>query len=173
MISKKMEKALNGQLNAELYSAYLYLSMAAYFESADLAGFANWMRVQVQEERFHAMKFYDYIIGRGGRVTLDSIQAPPSDWDSPLAVFEATLTHEQKVTGLINDLMDLAREEKDNASEIFLQWFVNEQVEEEDNAGKVLGQLKLIKDSPQALFMMDREMGQRVFTPPAAAEGGA
>ncbi len=173
MISKKMEKALNGQLNAELYSAYLYLSMAAYFESADLAGFANWMRVQVQEERFHAMKFYDYIIERGGRVTLGPIEAPPSDWDSPLAVFEATLTHEQKVTGLINDLMDLAREEKDNASEIFLQWFVNEQVEEEDNAGKVLGQLKLIKDSPQALFMMDREMGQRVFTPPAAAEGGA
>ncbi len=172
MISKKMEKALNGQLNAELYSAYLYLSMAAYFESADLAGFANWMRVQDAEERLHAMKFYDYIIERGGRVTLGPIQAPPSDWDSPLAVFEATLTHEQKVTGLINDLMDLAREEKDNASEIFLQWFVNEQVEEEDNAGKVLGQLKLIKDSPQALFMMDREMGQRVFTPPAAAEGG-
>ncbi|MHC4488139.1 MAG: ferritin, partial [Planctomycetota bacterium] len=122
MISKKMEKALNGQLNAELYSAYLYLSMAAYFESADLAGFANWMRVQVQEEQFHAMKFYDYIIERGGRVTLGSIQAPPSDWDSPLAVFEATLTHEQKVTGLINDLVDVARGEKDNASEIFLQW---------------------------------------------------
>ncbi|MHC4486611.1 MAG: ferritin [Planctomycetota bacterium] len=142
MISKKMEKALNGQ------------------------------RVQVQEEQFHAMKFYDYIIGRGGRVILRPIEAPPSDWDSPLAVFEATLTHEQKVTGLINDLMDLARGEKDNASEIFLQWFINEQVEEEDNVSKVLGQLKLIKDSPQALFMMDREMGQRVFTPPAAAEGG-
>ena len=173
MISKKMEKALNGQLNAELYSAYLYLSMAAYFESADLAGFANWMRVQDAEERLHAMKFYDYIIERGGRVTLGPIEAPPSNWDSPLAVFEATLTHEQKVTGMINDLMDLAREEKDNASKIFLQWFVNEQVEEEDNVGKVLGQLKLIKDSPQALFMMDREMGQRVFTPPAAAEGGA
>jgi ferritin len=130
------------------------------------------MRVQVQEEQFHAMKFYDYIIGRGGRVILRPIEAPPSDWDSPLAVFEATLTHEQKVTGLINDLMDLARGEKDNASEIFLQWFINEQVEEEDNVSKVLGQLKLIKDSPQALFMMDREMGQRVFTPPAAAEGG-
>jgi len=173
MISKKMEKALNGQLNAELYSAYLYLSMAAYFESAALAGFANWMRVQVQEERFHAMKFYDYIIERGGRVILRPIEAPPSDWDSPLAVFEATLTHEQKVTGLINDLVDVARGEKGNASEIFLQWFVNEQVEEEDNVGKVLGQLKLIKDSPQALFMMDKEMGQRVFTPPAAAEGDA
>jgi ferritin len=173
MISKKMEKALNGQLNDELYSAYLYLSMAAYFESVALVGFANWMRVQNQEEQFHAMKFYDYIIGRGGRVTLRPIEAPPPDWDSPLAVFEATLTHEQKVTGLINNLVDLARGEKDNASEIFLQWFVNEQVEEEDNVSKVLGQLKLIKDSPQALYMMDKDMGQRVFTPPAAAEGGA
>ena len=173
MISKKMEKALNGQLNAELYSAYLYLSMAAYFESVALVGFANWMRVQNAEEQLHAMKFYDYIIGRGGRVTLRQIEAPPSDWDSPLAVFEATLTHEQKVTGLINDLVALARAQKDNASEIFLQWFVNEQVEEEDNVSKVLGQLKLIKDSPQALYMMDKDMGQRVFTPPAAAEGGA
>jgi ferritin len=173
MIPKKMEEALNGQLNAELYSAYLYLSMAAYFESVDLAGFANWMRIQNQEEQFHAMKFYDYIIERGGRVTLRSIKAPPSNWDSPLAVFEVTLEHERKVTGLINDLVYLARQEKDNASEIFLQWFVNEQVEEEDNVSKVLGQLKLIKDSPQALFMMDKEIGQRVFTPPAAAEGDA
>ncbi|GAG00910.1 unnamed protein product [marine sediment metagenome] len=166
MIGKKMKKALNGQLNAELYSAYLYLSMAAYFESVDLAGFANWMRVQNQEEQFHAMKFYDHIIERGGRVTLPPIEAPPSDWDCPLAVFESTLEHEQKVTGLINDLVYLARDEKDNASEIFLQWFVNEQVEEEDNVNKVLGQLKLVKNSPQALYMMDKEMAQRVFTPP-------
>ncbi|MGB2807924.1 MAG: ferritin [Sedimentisphaerales bacterium] len=173
MIPKKMEEALNGQLNAELYSAYLYLSMAAYFEFVDLAGFANWMRIQNREEQFHAMKFYDYIIERGGRVTLRRIETPPSDWDSPLAVFEATLEHERKVTGLIDDLVYLARQEKDNASEIFLQWFVNEQVEEEDNVSKVLGQLELIKDSPQALFMMDKEMGQRVFTPPAAAEGDA
>jgi ferritin len=140
--------------------------MAAYFESADLPGFANWMRVQNQEEKFHATKFYDYILERGGRVTLRPIEAPPSDWDSPLAVFEATLKHEQKVTGLINDLMYLAREVKDNASEIFLQWFVNEQVEEEDNVSTVLGQLKLIKDSPQALYLMDKEMAQRIFTPP-------
>jgi len=166
MIGKKMEEALNGQLNAELYSAYLYLSMAAYFESSDLPGFANWMRVQNEEERFHAMKFYNYVIERGGRVTLRPIEAPPSDWDSPLAVFEATLTHEQKVTGLINELVYLAREQKDNASEIFLQWFVNEQVEEEDNVSAVLGQLKRIKDSPQALYMMDKEMAQRVFAPP-------
>ena len=171
MIGKKMEKALNGQLNAEFYSAYLYLSMAGYFESVDLAGFANWMRVQTQEEQFHAMKFYDYIIERGGRVILKQIEAPPNNWDSPLAVLEATLKHEQKVTGLINDLVYLAREQKDNASEIFLQWFVNEQVEEENNVNTVLGQLKLIKNAPQALFIMDKEMAQRVFTPPTTAEG--
>lgn len=173
MFNKKIEEAFNEQLNAEMYSAYLYLSMAAYFESANLPGFANWMRVQTQEEQFHAMKFYDYIIERGGRVILRQIDAPPSDWDSPFASFKATLEHEQKVTGLVNELVYLARDEKDNASEVFLQWFVKEQVEEEDNVGKVLGQLKLIKDSLEALFMMDKEMGQRVFTPPAAAEGGA
>ena len=116
----------------------------------------------------HAMKIYDYVIERGGKVALKAIEAPPSQWDSPLAVFEATLEHEQKVPGLINELVYLAREEKDNASGIFLQWFVNEQVEEEDNVGTVLAQLKLIKDSPQA---MDKEMAQRVFSPPAN-EGG-
>jgi len=173
MFNKKIEEAFNKQLNAEMYSAYLYLSMAAYFESANLPGFANWMRVQTQEEQFHAMKFYDYIIECGGRVILRPIDAPPSDWDSPFVSFKATLEHEQKVTGLVNELVYLARDEKDNASEVFLQWFVKEQVEEEDNVGKVLGQLKLIKDSLEALFMMDKEMGQRVFTPPAAAEGGA
>ncbi|MHC4486191.1 MAG: ferritin, partial [Planctomycetota bacterium] len=151
MIGKKMEKALNRQLNAEFYSAYLYLSMAGYFESIDLKGFANWMLVQVQEEQFHTMKLYDYIFERGGKVTLRPVDAPPSDWDCPLAAFEATLEHEQKVTGLINDLVSLARTEKDNAAEIYLQWFVNEQVEEEDNVNKVLGQLKLVKDSPQAM----------------------
>jgi ferritin len=161
-----MEKALNGQLNAEFYSAYLYLSMAGYFESIDLKGFANWMRVQVQEEQFHTMKLYDYMFERGGKVTLRPVDAPPSDWDCPLVVFEATLEHEQKVTGLINDLVYLARTEKDYAAEIYLQWFVNEQVEEEDNVNKVLGQLKLIKDSPQAMFIMDKDMAQRVFTPP-------
>lgn len=173
MISRKIEEALNGQLNAEFYSAYLYLSMAGYFESIDLKGFANWMRVQTQEEQFHAMKLYDYIFERGGKVILKQIEAPPNNWDSPLAVLEATLKHEKKVTGLINDLVYLAREEKDNASEIFLQWYVCEQVEEENNVGTVLGQLKLIKDSPQALFMMDKEMGQRTFTSPAAVEGDA
>ena len=166
MISKKVENALNGQLNAEFYSAYLYLSMAGYFESTGLKGFASWMQVQFQEEQFHTMKLYDYIFERGGRVILHPVEAPPSDWDCPLAVFEVTLEHEQKVTGLINDLVYLARQEKDNASEIFLQWYVNEQVEEEDNVNTVLGQLRLIKDSPQGMFMLDKEMGQRVFMPP-------
>lgn len=172
MLSEKMANALNGQLNAELYSAYLYLSMEAYFQAANLPGFANWMRVQAREEQFHAMKFYDFINERGGRVILAQIQAPPDEWDSPLAAFEAALAHEQKVTGLINDLVDLAIQKKDHAANSFLQWFVDEQVEEEDTAGTIVGQLKLIKDSPQALFLMDKELGQRVFTPPTSVEGG-
>jgi ferritin len=172
MLNKKIEESLNKQLNAELYSAYLYLSMAAYFESVNLAGSANWMRVQAQEEQFHAMKFYDYIIERGGRVILRPLEAPPSEWDSPLAVFEATLKHEQKVTGLINDLVYLAREEKDNASKIFLQWFVNEQVEEEKGADDMVKKLKLTANAPGGMYMLDNELGGRVFVPPAAAEGG-
>ena len=171
MIGKKMEEAFNAQLNAEYYSSYLYLSMAAYFESTDLPGFANWMRVQEQEEKFHALKFYDYIVERGGRVALQAIEAPPTEWASPRDVFEATLTHEQKVTGLINDLVFLARDERDNASEIFLQWFVTEQVEEEDNVNTILAQLRLIKDKPQGLLMLDKDLGQRAFTPPAAEAG--
>jgi ferritin len=168
MIDKKMEKALNGQLNAEYYSSYLYLSMAAYFESIDLPGFANWMRVQEQEEKFHALKFYDYLIERGGRVTLQAIDAPPTEWSSPMNAFEETLKHEQIVTGLINDLVFLAREERDNAAEIFLQWFVTEQVEEENSVSTILAKLRLIKDKPQGLFMLDKDLGQRVFTPPSA-----
>ncbi len=169
MITKKMEDALNRQLNAEFYSAYLYLSMSSYFQSVDLPGFANWMRVQDQEERFHMMKFYDYITERGGSVTLTAIEAPPTKWKDPLDVIQSTLAHEQKVTSMINDLVYLAREEKDNASEIFLQWYVVEQVEEEGNVNKILGQLKIIKDAPQALFMLDKELGQRVFNPPTSA----
>jgi len=168
MIGKKMEKALNGQINAEYYSSYMYLAMAAYFESIDLPGFANWMRVQTQEEEFHALKFYDYIVERAGRVTLQAIEAPPTEWNSPSEAFQATLEHEQKVTGLINDLVFLARDERDNAAEIFLQWFVTEQVEEEDNVNTILAQLRLIKDKPHGLFMLDKDLGQRVFTPPAA-----
>lgn len=161
MLSDKMQKALNGQINAEIYSSYLYLSMNAYFKSVHLDGFANWMYAQAQEELTHAMKFYDFINQRGGRVFLTAIDAPPTEWDSPTAVFEDTLQHERKVTGLINELVEIAVEERDHATQIFLQWFVTEQVEEEDNAGSVLEQLKLLGDARQGIFMMDRELASR------------
>ena len=161
MLTEKMQKALNGQLNAELYSSYLYLSMNAYFKSINLDGFANWMHYQAQEELEHSMKFYDFIIQRGGNVQLQQIEAPPTEWSSPLGVFEATLDHEQKVTGLINDLVDIAHEERDHATNIFLQWFVSEQVEEEENVGGVLEQLKLMGDANGGLFMIDRELAKR------------
>lgn len=170
MLNKKIEKAFNEQMNAEMYSAYLYLSMGAYFQSVGMPGFANWMRVQAQEEMVHAMKFFDHINERGGRVTLKAIDGPPTEWDSAVAVFEHVYEHEQKVTGLINNLVNLAIEEKDHASRSFLQWFVDEQVEEEDSASTVLDRLKLIGDSGNGLFMMDGELGQRVFTPPATSE---
>jgi ferritin len=161
MLTEKMQAALNGQLNAELYSSYLYLSMNAYFKSVNLDGFANWMYYQAQEELEHSLKFYDFIIQRGGTVQLQQIAAPPTEWGSPLAVFEATLAHEQKVTGLINNLVDVAHEERDHATSIFLQWFVSEQVEEEENVGGVLEQLKLMGDAKGGLFMIDRELAKR------------
>lgn len=170
MLNKKIEAAFNEQMNAEMYSAYLYLSMGAYFESTGMAGFANWMRVQAQEEMVHALKFFDHINERGGRVRLKAIDGPENEWDSPVAAFEHVYEHEQKVTGLINNLVNLAVEEKDHASRSFLQWFVDEQVEEEDSASTVLDRLKLIGDNGNGLFMMDRELGQRVFTPPATSE---
>ena len=168
MISKKMQDALNEQVNAELYSAYLYLSMESYFRSKNMNGFANWMRVQTQEEMSHVMKFYDFIDERGGRIVLKAIEGPSTDWDSPLVVFEAVYEHEQKVTGLINDLVDLAIVEKDHATHSFLQWFVNEQVEEESSADEMVQQLKMMEKAPGGMFMLDRELAQRVFTPPAA-----
>jgi ferritin len=142
--------------------------MSAYFQSISLGGFANWMRVQAQEEMTHAMKFYDFVNGRAGRVTLTAIDAPPKKWKSILDVFENTLSHEQKVTGLINDLVNLALKEKDHASQIFLQWFVSEQVEEEASADEIVQKLKLIGDAGGGIFMLDRELGQRAFT--ASAE---
>jgi len=163
-----MQKALNDQFNAEYYSAYLYLSMSAYFKSCDLDGFASWMYYQYQEEQMHAMKFYDFICQRGGRVRLDTIEAPQAEWDSPQAVFDATLAHEQKVTGLINGLVDTALAEHDHAASIFLQWFVTEQVEEEENVTGVLNKLRLLKDAPGGIFMLDQELAQR-GTPGAAA----
>jgi ferritin len=161
MLTEKMQQALNGQLNAELYSSYLYLSMNAYFKSVNLDGFANWMYYQAVEELGHSMKFYDFILQRGGKVQLQQVVAPPTEWGSPLGVFEATLEHEQKVTGLINDLVDIAHKEHDHATNIFLQWFVSEQVEEEENVGGVLEQLKLMGDAKGGLFMIDRELAKR------------
>jgi ferritin len=168
MIHERMQEALNKQLNAELYSSYLYLSMSAHFQSLNLGGFANWMRVQAQEELMHALKFYDYVNERGGRVVLHPVEAPPSAWDSPLAAFEHVYQHEQKVTGLIHKLVDLAVEARDHATNNFLQWFVSEQVEEEASANEVVQKLKLAGDAASALFMIDRELAQRVFVPPAA-----
>ena len=170
MISKKMEDGFNNQIAAEFYSAHLYLSMAAFLESIDLPGFANWMRIQFQEEEFHAHKMFDYVIERDGRAILKGFDAPPVEWKSPLDVFSVAYEHEQKVTSLINGLVDIALEEKDHASNIFLQWFVNEQVEEEASAKSIIQQLKLLGDSKAGLFQVDREMGQRVFNPPTTTE---
>jgi ferritin len=165
----KMQKALNEQLNFELYSSYIYLSMSSYLKSLNLNGFANWMEIQVQEEVAHAMKLYNFIHERGGSVEFQEIPKPKVEWDSPLAVFQNALEHEQIVTGRINDLVDLALELRDHATNAHLQWFITEQVEEESNALDILQQIKLTKDSPNGLFMLDRELGQRVFTPPQDA----
>lgn len=173
MISKAMEKALNDQVNAEFYSGYLYLSMAAFFESLNLSGFANWMRVQTQEELAHGMIMYNHIGERGGRVTLASIEAPPVEWKSAEKAFEEVYAHEQKVTARINKLIDLAIKESDHATNAFLQWFVTEQVEEELNASTILNQLKIAGNAPNALFMIDRELAARVFTLPPQLAGKA
>jgi ferritin len=169
MIKKSMENALNEQINEEMYSSYLYLSMAAHFESKNLPGFAGWMRVQAKEENFHAMKFFDYIVNRGGRVILKKINAPDTEWKTPMAAFEAAYKHEQHITGCINKLVDLSIKEKDHATGNLLQWYVDEQVEEEDNADRIVQKLKMIGDNPGMLFMLDRELGQRTFTPPPSS----
>jgi ferritin len=161
MLSKKIEKAFNEQLNAELNSAYVYLSLAAYFEEQDLAGFAHWMKVQAQEEVEHGMKFFGYINSRGGRVQLAKIESPKSEWPSPLEGFKTALEHEQMITGRVNDLVVLANKEGDHASHQFLMWFVAEQVEEEDSVGRVVQKLKMVGDSPNGLLMMDHALGQR------------
>ena len=161
MLGKKMEKALNGQVNAELYSSYLYLSMAANFAAQNWVGAAKWMRVQAGEEFKHAMRIYDFILACNSKVVLEPIAKPPTQWPTLLAAFEAAYAHEQKVTGLINGLVELAEDEKDHASEAFLQWFVNEQVEEEANALHIVQQLRLIGDSKGSLFMLDHQLGKR------------
>ncbi len=161
MLSPKMEQALNGQVNAELYSAYLYLAMAAYFESLGLKGFATWMKAQAQEEVGHAMKIFDFIAERGGRVELAAIDAPKAGWDSPLAAFEAALEHERHVTSLIHELVAAALAENDYATKNMLDWFVDEQVEEEATAGEIVGRLKLTGGEGPSLLMLDNLLGQR------------
>lgn len=170
MLNLNVERAINEQINAELYSAYLYLSMAAWFETQDLPGFASWMRVQFQEEQAHAMKFFDYVNERGGRVTLTAIEEPKSEWGSVVEVFEQTLEHERFVTERINNLMDVAKEEKDYASESFLRWYIDEQVEEEATAEGILSQVERVEGNGNGLMMLDRELGSRSFTPIAAEE---
>lgn len=165
MMNKKIEQEINKQINAEFYSAYLYLSMSAYLSSINLNGFASWMKVQYQEEMDHATKFYNYVIERGGTITLGAIEKPKSSWNGIIEVIEETFAHEQLVTSLINNLMQVAHEENDYASVSFLQWFVDEQVEEEASVDEVLQQLKLIDGKGSGLFMLDREAKTRTFTP--------
>jgi len=167
MISKKLQNAINKQINKELYSEYLYLSMAAYLESIGLEGFANFFKVQVQEERFHAMKFFDYVNERGGRVMLETIDRPQIEFKSPVEIFEIAYKHEQYVTKLINELMEVAIKENDHAARSFLNWYIDEQVEEEASMDKVLNQLKMIGGKGQGMLMLDKELAARTFTPPA------
>jgi len=160
-LSKTMEKAINKQIQAEYYSSYMYLAMAAYCDSVNMPGYAHWLREQAEEELEHALKFYDYIVERGGRVILEAIQQPPIEYDSLLAVAEETYAHEQKVTSLIHALYEVALAEKDYASQNFLQWYIKEQIEEEDHARTIVDQFKMIGDHPNGLFMLDRQLGAR------------
>ncbi|SPF46990.1 Ferritin [Syntrophobacter sp. SbD1] len=179
-MNEKIRIALNEQINAELYSSYLYLSMASFFKRLNLEGFARWLEVQAMEELTHAMKFFNFINERGGKVDLTSIDGPPTSWDSPLSASEAVYKHEVKVTGLIYNLVNIATEEKDHATSNFLQWFITEQVEEETSAEAIVQKLKLIGGEGGGLYLLDQELAQRVFTPPpgttilaGAAKGGA
>jgi len=167
MISSEMTKALNGQLNAELYSSYLYLSMSAYASFKGLKGAASWFYVQVKEELFHVQKMYDYIESQGARVILNGIDSPPTDFGSVVELFNAVLAHEQKVTGLINTLMEQAVAEKDHATQTYLQWFITEQTEEEMSCHDIVNRLQLAGETGPGLFMIDTELGARVFNPPA------
>ena len=165
MLTKRMEEELNDQIVREMFSSNLYLSMSSYFESINLRGFANWMRIQAQEEFAHTMKFYEYILDRGGRAIIGQIEAPPNQWKNVLDVYQEVLDHERAVTASINNLVKIAREENDFATDNFLQWYIAEQVEEEANVSDVLEQLKMIDGKGAGLFILDRELKQRVFVP--------
>jgi ferritin len=161
MLNQNVQDAINTQIRNEVFSAYLYLSMSGYFEHRNLPGFARWMRVQYEEELGHALKFFDFVNDRGGRVTLFGIDQPPADFQSPLDVFQRSLEHEQKVTGMINGLYALAVKENDYPAQVLLQWYISEQVEEEKNATQIVEQLKLIGNDGSALLILDRELGAR------------
>jgi len=161
MLSKAVQDAINEQIKNELYSAYLYLSMSAHFEARTLVGFAHWLRLQAQEEQGHAMKFFDHVHDRGGTVKLQAIDQPPAEWKSSLELFQQVLEHEQKVTGMIHRLYELAVQENDYATQILLQWFITEQVEEEKNASQIIEQLKLIDAHGTAVLMLDKQLGKR------------
>jgi len=161
MLTERMEEALNAQLNAELYSAYLYLSMSAFYEQLVLPGFASWMRVQRLEELIHALKLFDYIVEAGGRVLLRPIDAPPTEWEGAPGPFEAAYAHEQKVTGLINALVEVAKEEEDDATFEFLQWYVGEQVQEEESASSVVEKIKAAQDADAEIEKLDGELAMR------------
>ena len=165
-MKKEMAEALNKQVNAELDSSYLYLAMESYFQSISLSGFAAWMRAQVQEELFHGMKIYDYIHERGGKARLEAIARPEEKWESPLIAFEHVLTHEQHVTALINNLIDVALDVRDHAAKAFLDWFITEQVEEEATVGQIVDRLRLIGTDTSGLFFLDAELAKRVFVAP-------
>ena len=166
MLSEKTVNALNTQINREMYSAYLYMAMSNHANNIGLKGFANWFMVQFHEEMLHAMKIYEYVQRQGGKVQLAAIGAPPAEFASPMDMFTKTLTHERFITQSINDLMEIAISEKDHATQIFLQWYVSEQVEEEENDNDIIAQLKLIGDNPQGLMMLDRELAARTTTVP-------
>jgi ferritin len=168
MLSEKMQDAINKQINAELFSAYLYLSMSAWLADNGMPGGANWMKVQAMEEFTHADKFFNYVLERGGKIELEAIEAPQTSWDSPKDVYNGVLEHERKVTALINNLMDTAAEQRDHAAKIFLQWFIEEQVEEEASAQEIIDKVKLTASNPGAMFMVDKDLAGRVFTPPAS-----
>ncbi|MEJ2627063.1 MAG: ferritin [bacterium] len=166
MISQKMQDAINQQINKELYSEYLYLSMAAYFSAQGRSGFEKFLLLQAAEERFHALKFYHFVNERGGRVYFQKIDQPETEFKSPVSVFEKALEHEQYVSSLINKLMDIAIKENDHASKSFLTWYVDEQVEEEDSMDTIVNKLKIIKGQGNGLLMLDKELAARTFTPP-------
>ena len=161
MISKAMQEAINDQINKEMFSSNLYLSMVAYFEDKNLPGLAHWMRLQANEETEHAMKFFDYLVERGGRVTIGAFAAPKADWESSLEAFQQALEHEEMISASINSLYGLALKENDYASQIFLQWFISEQVEEEKNASDIIHQLKMIDAHGTAVLMLDKQLGKR------------